>query len=93
MLADLHRRARAHAREIGAMTYAMIICRDTEREAQEVRRVILEKSDWNAATNIMKVLGIESGSFKEQLKSSGERFILGWDGYPIVGTSERAVIS
>lgn len=73
------------------MTYAMMICRDTEREAQEVRREILEKGDWGAATNIMKVLGIESGSFNEQIKSFGERFILGWGGYPIIGTPEHAV--
>jgi len=91
MVADLHRRARGHGREIGAMTYAMMICRDTEREAQEVRREILEKGDWGAATNIMKVLGIESGSFHEQIKSFGERFILGWGGYPIIGTPEQAV--
>jgi alkanesulfonate monooxygenase SsuD/methylene tetrahydromethanopterin reductase-like flavin-dependent oxidoreductase (luciferase family) len=91
VVAELHRRARGHGREIGAMTYAMMICRDTEREAQEVRREILERGDWDAATNIMKVLGIESGSFHEQIKSFGERFILGWGGYPIVGTPEQAV--
>lgn len=91
VLAELHRRARTHRREVGAMTYAMMICRDTEREAQEVRREILEKGDWGAATNIMKVLGIESGSFNEQIRSFGERFILGWGGYPIIGTPEQAV--
>jgi FMNH2-dependent dimethyl sulfone monooxygenase len=39
----------------------------------------------------MKVLGIESGSLNEQIKSFGERFILGWGGYPIIGTPEQAV--
>jgi alkanesulfonate monooxygenase SsuD/methylene tetrahydromethanopterin reductase-like flavin-dependent oxidoreductase (luciferase family) len=91
VIADLQRRARGYGREIGAMTYAMMICRDTEREAQEVRRAILDRGDWGAATNIMKVLGIESGSFHEQIRSFGERFILGWGGYPIVGTPEQAV--
>lgn len=91
LVADLHRRAHAYDRDIGIMTYAMMICRDTEREAQEVRRRILEKGDWGAATNIMKVLGIESGSFNEQIKSFGERFILGWGGYPLVGTPEQVV--
>ena len=91
VLADLHRCAHGYGREIGAMTCAMMICRDTEREAQEVRREILERSDWGAAGNIMKVLGIESGSFQEQIRSFGERFILGWGGYPIVGTPEQSV--
>ncbi|HTQ25950.1 MAG TPA: LLM class flavin-dependent oxidoreductase [Candidatus Binataceae bacterium] len=91
VIADLRRRAHGYRREIGAMTYAMMICRDNEREALEVRREILDKGDWGAATNIMKVLGIESGSFQEQIRSFGERFILGWGGYPIVGTPEQAV--
>jgi FMNH2-dependent dimethyl sulfone monooxygenase len=91
LVAELHRRARGHGRDIGVMTYAMIICRHTEKEAQEVRREILDKGDWDAATNIMKVLGVESGSFNEQIKRFGERFILGWGGYPIVGTPEQVV--
>ncbi len=73
------------------MTYAMVICRDTEREAQDVRRAILANGDWQAATNIIRVLGIESGSFHEQIKSFGERFILGWGGYPLIGTPEQVV--
>lgn len=91
LVTDLHRRAHGYGRNIGIMTYAMMICRDTEREAQDARREILEKGDWGAATNIMKVLGIESGSFNEQIKSFGERFILGWGGYPLVGTPEQVV--
>jgi alkanesulfonate monooxygenase SsuD/methylene tetrahydromethanopterin reductase-like flavin-dependent oxidoreductase (luciferase family) len=90
LIAGLHRRAQSYGREIGVMTYAMMICRDTEREAQEVRREIIEQGDWGAANNIMKVLGIESGSFPN-IESFRERFILGWGGYPIVGTPEQAV--
>jgi dimethylsulfone monooxygenase len=86
----MHQRAHSYGREIGIMTYAMLICRDTEREAQEVRREILEKGDWGAANNIMKVLGIESESFPH-MQAFRERFILGWGGYPIVGTPEQAV--
>jgi dimethylsulfone monooxygenase len=88
---ELHRRARGYGRKIGVMMFAMMICRDTEREAQAVRREILDKGDWGAANNIMKVFGVESESMREQLKSFGERFILGWGGYPIVGTPEQAV--
>ena len=42
------------------------------------------------ANNIMKVLGIESGSFPH-MQAFRERFILGWGGYPIVGTPEQVV--
>lgn len=88
-VADLNRRARDYGRQVGAMTYATIICRETESEAQAVRQEILDKGDWQAADNIMRVLGIESGSFNEQIRSFAERFILGWGGYAIVGTPER----
>jgi FMNH2-dependent dimethyl sulfone monooxygenase len=91
LVTELQRRARGYGREMGVMMFAMMICRDTEREAQEVRREILDKGDWGAATNIMKVLGVESGSFNEQVKSFGERFILGWGGYPLIGTPEQVV--
>ena len=39
----------------------------------------------------MKVLGIESESFTSISKAFRERFILGWGGYPIVGTPEQVV--
>ena len=39
----------------------------------------------------MRLLGIESGSFDEQIRSFGERFIAGWGGYPLVGTPEQVV--
>jgi FMNH2-dependent dimethyl sulfone monooxygenase len=90
-ISELRRRAHSYGREIGTMTYAIMICRDTEREAQETRRAILERGDWQAATNIMQVLGIESGSFHEQIRRFGERFILGWGGYPLIGTPDQVV--
>lgn len=90
LIERMHQRAHSYGREIGIMTYAMLICRDTEREALEVRREILDKGDWGAANNIMRVLGIESGSFPH-MQAFRERFILGWGGYPIIGTPEQAV--
>ncbi len=90
MIADLHRCARSYGRDIGVMTFAMMICRDTEREAQAVRREILDKGDWVAASNIMNALGVNIQSVREPQKL-GERFILGWGGYPIVGTPEQVV--
>jgi alkanesulfonate monooxygenase SsuD/methylene tetrahydromethanopterin reductase-like flavin-dependent oxidoreductase (luciferase family) len=86
----VRRKAREeYGRTIGVMTYAMIICRDTEKEAEEVRRAILDAGDYEGANNLMSVLGIQSSSFNEQLKNFRNRFILGWGGYPIVGTPEQ----
>ncbi len=38
----MNQRAHSDGREIGITTYAIVICCDTEREAQEVRREIVD---------------------------------------------------
>jgi dimethylsulfone monooxygenase len=51
VIADLRRRSHGYGRDIGLMTYAPMICCDTEREAESVRREILDKGDWIAGNN------------------------------------------
>jgi len=87
---ELKRKAREEfSRDINAMTYGLIVCRETEKEAKEVFDRIIEKGDREAANNAMKVLGMQSESFLSQIASYQERFIAGWGGYPIVGTPEQ----
>ncbi|GLZ50362.1 luciferase [Actinomycetospora sp. NBRC 106375] len=78
-------------RKIGMLTYAFVICRDTEAEANAVRDHIIEKGDWDGAGNLMSILGLESQSYGTQLREFKERFILGYGGYPIIGTPEQVV--
>jgi alkanesulfonate monooxygenase SsuD/methylene tetrahydromethanopterin reductase-like flavin-dependent oxidoreductase (luciferase family) len=78
-----------YQRDIGVMTYGLVVCRDTEKEARQVYDHILEKGDWEAARNIMSVLGMESASFTEQIRAYQERFVAGWGGWPIVGNPEQ----
>jgi FMNH2-dependent dimethyl sulfone monooxygenase len=80
-----------YQRDIGVMTFAFIICRDTEREAQQVKESILAAGDYEGAKNLMAVLDMQSASFQEQIRVYQERFILGWGGYPIIGTPEQVV--
>jgi alkanesulfonate monooxygenase SsuD/methylene tetrahydromethanopterin reductase-like flavin-dependent oxidoreductase (luciferase family) len=91
LVKDIHRRAAIHNRECGVMSFALVCCRDTEQEAQALYQRIVDEGDWEAANNIMNMLGMESGSFDEQIKKYGERFIAGWGGYPLVGTPEQVV--
>jgi alkanesulfonate monooxygenase SsuD/methylene tetrahydromethanopterin reductase-like flavin-dependent oxidoreductase (luciferase family) len=91
MIAELKRRAANYGRDVGVMTYAMMVCRDTEKEARDSYQQIVAQGDWQAARNIMKVLGIQSGSFENQISTFSERFIAGWGGYPLVGTPEQVV--
>jgi alkanesulfonate monooxygenase SsuD/methylene tetrahydromethanopterin reductase-like flavin-dependent oxidoreductase (luciferase family) len=78
-----------YQRDIGVMNYAFVICRDTEKEALEVKQAILDAGDYDGAKNLMAVLGMQSASFSEQIRAYQERFILGWGGYPIIGTPEQ----
>ena len=88
---DVKARAAVHKRECGVMTYGIVCCRDTEKEAQELYDYIVREGDWEATDNIMRMLGIESDSFGdvESVRRFGERFIAGWGGYPLVGTPEQ----
>lgn len=91
LVADIHKRAAAHRRECGVMSYGFVCCRDTEEEAQAAYQRVVDAGDWEATHNIMRQLGLESGSFDEQIRSFGERFIAGWGGYPLVGTPAQVV--
>ena len=91
LVRDIHQRAAAHKRQCGVMSYALVCCRDTEAEAQALYDRIVAEGDWQAANNVMSLLGMESGSFNEQIKKFGERFIAGWGGYPLIGTPEQVV--
>lgn len=88
--AELKRKAREdYSRQIYTMTYGLVVCRETEAEAKQVFKNIIEKGDREAANNVMKVLGMQSESFASQIATYQERFIAGWGGYPIVGTPEQ----
>jgi FMNH2-dependent dimethyl sulfone monooxygenase len=79
-----------YQRDIGVMTYGLVICRDTEKEALKVRDHILDKGDFQGARNIMSVLGMESESFiTEQSRMYQESFVAGYAGWPIVGNPEQ----
>ena len=91
---EIKQLARQYQRQIGIMTYGLVVCCDTEKEARQKYRYIVEKGDWEAARTILGLLGIESESFSEQhLTEFAERFIAGWGGYPLIGTPNRWLMS
>jgi len=81
-----------HSRDIGVLTYALIVCRDTEAEAQAALQRILDLADWEAAHNWMSTLGIESGSYDAHFHGEmAKHFIAGAGAARIVGTPEQVV--
>jgi FMNH2-dependent dimethyl sulfone monooxygenase len=91
LVKDIHRRAALYKRQCGVMSQAFVCCRETESEARAAYNNILEQGDWDAARNVMELLGVESGSFDATIKKFAERFVAGWGGYPLVGTPEQVV--
>jgi alkanesulfonate monooxygenase SsuD/methylene tetrahydromethanopterin reductase-like flavin-dependent oxidoreductase (luciferase family) len=92
-VAKYHDMAREHGREIQVWTNAYIVQRETEAEAKAFYDYYVNQhGDWEAAENLVSLLGIKSESFPpgvaRQLK---EHFIAGWGGYPLVGTKEQVV--
>jgi alkanesulfonate monooxygenase SsuD/methylene tetrahydromethanopterin reductase-like flavin-dependent oxidoreductase (luciferase family) len=78
-------------RKIQVMTYALVVCRDTEEQAKADHRRIIDEGDWDGARNVMSALGMESQSFAAQIEKFQERFIAGWGGINVVGTPEQVV--
>lgn len=82
--------AQGMGRDLGILSYGNIISRDTEKETKELLDHILELGDWDVARMVSGGLGSESGSF-DKIKAMQERFILGYGGYPLIGTPEQIV--
>jgi alkanesulfonate monooxygenase SsuD/methylene tetrahydromethanopterin reductase-like flavin-dependent oxidoreductase (luciferase family) len=82
--------AHGHGRDLGILGYGNIISRDTEKETKALLDHILAKGDWEVAKMVSGGLGSESGSF-DKIKAMQERFILGYGGYPLIGTPEQIV--
>jgi FMNH2-dependent dimethyl sulfone monooxygenase len=86
---DMREKAAGYGREIGLVTLVIVVCRDTEAEAQAAYQAIIDHGDWDAAENFMKDLNISS-TFKEHMKKEFlSKFVAGSGGYALVGTPEQ----
>jgi alkanesulfonate monooxygenase SsuD/methylene tetrahydromethanopterin reductase-like flavin-dependent oxidoreductase (luciferase family) len=82
-----------YGRELQIWSTCYIVQGETEKEAQDYRdEYIHRKGDWEAATNLVETMGLNSqGRSPELLRSMKTHFIGGWGGYPLVGTKEQVV--
>jgi FMNH2-dependent dimethyl sulfone monooxygenase len=80
-------------REFQVWSSCSVVCRPTEKEAQEYAHYyVYEKGDWVATENLIRELGIQHSYMPpaalEKLKA---KFLAGWGGTPLVGTPEQIV--
>ena len=81
-------------RELGILTHGYVVCRDTEKEAQDyLKYYVDEKGDWEAAEGLISAIlgGKEESLPQDQLRQMQRAFIAGWAGHPLVGTAEQIV--
>lgn len=83
----------AYGRDISTMTYATIVCRDTEREAQRDYQAMVDSIDWEAIDNLTSIFGVEGQSYgdAESVRKLKTQFALGWGGMTFVGSPEQIV--
>ncbi len=90
IVADMHQRAADYGRTIGMIASAVVVCRETEEQAQQDYRHIVEQGDWEATENILTTFGVQSESMDDEaIRAIAERFVAGWGGYPLVGTPNQ----
>ena len=86
VVADIKARAQRHGRTVQCACYPYVLWRDTEKEAQEERRRIVENMDRVAVENWAHGLQLQSGSFDN---FTAEMYAFGGGGLPLVGTKEQ----
>ena len=81
-----------YGRELQIWSHAYIVQGETEKEANDYfDEYVHQKGDWEAATNLIETMGLNTPRPPEQLKAMKMHFIAGWGGYPLIGTPEQIV--
>jgi alkanesulfonate monooxygenase SsuD/methylene tetrahydromethanopterin reductase-like flavin-dependent oxidoreductase (luciferase family) len=79
-------RAHQYGRRVRCACYPFVVWRETEKEAEEVRRAIVAQMDKVAVENWARGLNLGSGSFDQ---FTLEMFTLGAGALPIIGTAAQ----
>lgn len=85
--------ARNAGRNIQSWIHVYVVCRDTEKEAQDyLDYYVREKGDYEAVNNLLEIFEMNSETLPaEVLEQFRFHFIAGHGGYPLVGTPEQIV--
>ncbi len=83
--------AAALGREVGVFTFCTVVCRPTQREADDYLDYYANQhADWEAVDYLMQLQGLHAQSFTpEALANFRDRFAAGHGGFPLVGTPDH----
>jgi len=90
-IVELKERANGVGRSVDVLTFSYVVCRPTEKEAQDYHRHYADThADWAAVDNLIRLQFAHAQSFPHDLlKLIRERFAAGHGGFPLVGTPEQ----
>ncbi|QIB67478.1 LLM class flavin-dependent oxidoreductase [Kineobactrum salinum] len=88
---DVAGKAAEQGRKVGVLTCCSVVCRPTQREAEDYLDYYANQhADWDAVDNLMHLQGMHAQSFTpEALASFRDRFAAGHGGFPLVGTPDH----
>ncbi len=87
-VADAKRRAAALGKRLGVFTTASVVCRPTQREAEEYYHYYAdEQADWDAVDQMVAIgqRGASTTIQPEHYQRMRVRFAAGYGGWPVVG--------
>jgi alkanesulfonate monooxygenase SsuD/methylene tetrahydromethanopterin reductase-like flavin-dependent oxidoreductase (luciferase family) len=89
---EIKRQARALGREIEVFTVGQVVCRPTQKEAEDYYRyAIIENADWGAVDGMLALKDITPYAMPMEEYAKKRRYFAGnaIGGYPHVGTPDR----
>lgn len=89
MTRDFKERAQKYHRSVQCACYPFVLWRETEKEAQDECRRIVDRMDREAAENWARGIISDNGSFDQ---FTLEMFTLGAGALPVIGTAEQVAL-
>lgn len=87
---DLIAQASEINRDVGVMTFGHVICRPTEKEAQDYHDHIMAHVDWPGVDRLMELQFANAQSFPHDLLAQIRNLMgLGHGAYPLIGTPRQ----
>lgn len=88
---DIKQLSATHNRTVGVCSFAQVVCRPTQKEADEYLRYYAdEHADWEAVDYLMKLQGMHAQSFTpDALANFRDRFAAGHGAFPLTGSPDH----
>jgi len=90
-IVELKELGRSKGREIDVLTFGAVVCRPTQKEAEDyLQYYAQDNADWEAVDNLVRLQFAHAQSFPHDLLALiRDRMAAGHGGYPLVGTPEK----